>query len=83
VAELVVALTMKELSAKRRSTQPSPARLDLALLVTEKDGRVLRWIDIEPDDVAQLVDEGRVIGQPEMSDPMRLEPVSAPCAERS
>jgi hypothetical protein len=39
-----------------------------------------RGIDVEPDDVAQLVDEGGVVGQLELPDPMRLEPGSAPDA---
>jgi hypothetical protein len=37
-------------------------------------------IDIEPDDIAQFVDEARVVGQFELSDAMRLEPVRAPDA---
>ena len=37
-------------------------------------------INIEPDDVAQFVDEARVVGQLELADAMRLEPVRAPDA---
>ena len=39
-----------------------------------------RRIEVEPDDVAQLVDEGGVIGQLELPDAMRLEAVSPPDA---
>ena len=49
-------------------------RLDLALLVDGKHDGVRRGIDIEPDDVAQLVDEGGVVGQLELPDPMRWSP---------
>ena len=50
----------------------SVERVDLALFVyTEHDGRHQR-IDVELDDVAQLVDEGRVVGQLELPDAMRL-----------
>jgi len=58
----------------------SVERLDLALLVDRKDDGVRGRIDVEPDDVAHLVDEGRIIGQLELPDPMRLEPMGAPDA---
>jgi hypothetical protein len=45
-------------------------RLDLALFVDGKDDGVRRRIDVEPDDVVQLVDEGRVVGQLELPGPM-------------
>src|ERR1700722_15403165 len=55
-------------------------RLDLALFVDAEHDGVRRRIDIEPDHVAQLVDEIGVFGQLELSDAMRLEPVRAPDA---
>ena len=55
-------------------------RLDLALFVDAEHDSVRRRIDVEPDDVAQLADEVRVIGQLELPDAMRLEPVRAPDA---
>ena len=55
-------------------------RLDLALFVDAEHDRVRRGIDIQPDDVAQLVDERGVLGQLELPDAMRLEPVSPPDA---
>ena len=55
-------------------------RLDLALFVDRQDDGVGRRIDIEPDDVAQLVDERGVVGQLELPHPMRLEPMGAPDA---
>ena len=35
-------------------------------------------IDIEPDDVAQFVDEARVVGKLELENPVRLEPMGVP-----
>ena len=37
-------------------------------------------IDIEPDNIAQLVDELRVVGELELVDPVRLETMRAPDA---
>jgi hypothetical protein len=43
-----------------------------------------RRIDIGADNVAQLADEVRVIGQLKLPHPMRLEPVGAPrCTARN
>ena len=58
----------------------SVERLDLALLIDGKDDGMGRRIDIEPDHVAQLVDERGVLGQLELPHPMRLEPMGAPDA---
>jgi hypothetical protein len=55
-------------------------RLDLALLIDRQDDGVVRRIDIEPDDVAQFGDELRVIGQLELTHPMRLQAMRPPDA---
>ena len=55
-------------------------RLDLALLVNRKHDGVRRRIDIEPDDITQLGDKIRIIGQLELAHPMWLKPVGAPDA---
>ena len=55
-------------------------RLDLALLVDRQHDGVRRRIDIEADDVAQLVDELRVVGELELSPAVRLQPVRLPDA---
>lgn len=51
---------------RRRAVQ----RLDLGLLVHAQDQRLLRRVEVEPDDVADLVDELRVVGQLERVDPV-------------
>ena len=47
-------------------------RLDLALLVDAQHHRMLRWIEVQPGDVAYLLDEERVVGQLEVLLPVRL-----------
>jgi len=54
--------------------------LDLALLVDREHDGVRRRVEIEPDHVAQLLDEPRIVGEFELPDPVRLEPVGAPDA---
>ena len=55
-------------------------RLDLALLVDREHDGVRRRVEIEPDHVAQLLDEPRIVRELELPDPVRLEPVGAPDA---
>ena len=54
--------------------------LDLALLVEQKHDGVGRRIDIEPDHVAQLVDEVRIVRELELPITVRLKPVCLPDA---
>ncbi len=55
-------------------------RLDLALLIDRQHDGVRRRIDIEPDDIAQFVDELRIVRKLELPDPMRLKAMGAPDA---
>ena len=55
-------------------------RRDLALLVDRKDDGVRRRIDVKADDIAQLVDELRIVGELELLHPMRLQVVCPPDA---
>ena len=48
-------------------------RLDLRLFVDREDDGMGGRIDIKPDNIAQLVDELRVVGKLELVDPVRLE----------
>ncbi len=54
--------------------------LDLRLLIDREHDGMGGRIDIEPDNIAQLVDELRVIGELELLDPVRLETMRAPDA---
>src|SRR5271166_3028353 len=64
----------------QRSRSPNWLNLDLRLLVDRENDGMGGWIDIEPDDVTQLVNELRVVGELELLHPMRLKAVSAPDA---
>ena len=48
---------------QRQSGLRSIKRLNLALFIDRQDDGVCGRIDIEPDDVAQFVDEARIVGQ--------------------
>jgi len=48
-------------------------RLNLRLLVDAQHERLVRWIEGEPDDVPDFVNEQRVLRQLERLDPMRLQ----------
>ena len=65
---------------QRQSGLGAVQRLNLALLVDRQDDGVRGRIDIEPDDVAQFVDEARIVGQLELAHPVRLKAVGAPDA---
>jgi hypothetical protein len=47
-------------------------RLNLALLVHREHDGMGGWVDVEPDDVAQLGGELRIVGRLEASDAVRL-----------
>ena len=55
-------------------------RLDLALLVDREHDGVRRRVEIEPDHVAQLRDEPRIVRELELPNPVRLEAMGAPDA---
>src|SRR3954469_7123228 len=52
--------------------------LDLLLLVDGKHDGVSGRVDMEPDNIAQFVDELRFSGKLELLDPMRLKTMRAP-----
>ena len=58
---------------QRQSGLCAVKRLNLALFVDRQDDGVCGRIDIEPDDVAQFVDEARIVGQLERAHPVRLQ----------
>jgi len=53
-------------------------RLDLGFFVHAQHQRLVRRIEVEPDEVADFVDEQRIFGQLEGLAPMRLQPERAP-----
>ena len=65
-------------SAGRARCGPAPRFA--ALFVDREDDGMGGRIDIKPDNIAQLVDELRVVGELELVDPVRLETMRAPDA---
>ena len=49
-------------------------RLNLGLLIHAQDHRVVRRVEVQPDDVAHFLEEERIGGQLEGLGPMRLDP---------
>ena len=54
--------------------------LDLAFLINGQDDGVGRWIDVEPDDITQFVDEVGVIRELELPITVRLQAMGTPDA---
>ncbi len=57
-------------------------RLDLALFVHRQHHGMSRRVDVEADDVAQLGRKVGIVGQLELTQPMRMQPVRSPNALR-
>jgi hypothetical protein len=53
-------------------------RLNLALLIDRQDNGVVGRIDVEADDLVQFGDKLRIVGQLELTHPVRLEAMSTP-----
>jgi hypothetical protein len=58
---------------QRQSGLRAVQRLNLALLIDRQDDGVRGRIDLEPDDIAQFVDETGIVGELELAHPVRLE----------
>ena len=73
VADVVVCLPRRHPRHQRQHRRRAVERLDLRLLVDAEHDRRLGRIEVEPDDVAHLVDELRIRRELERLDLMRLE----------
>ena len=62
----------------RKRRLHSVERLDLRFLVHAKDDGALRWVEVQADDVSDLLDEERVVGQLERLRAVRLESEGSP-----
>ena len=77
----VVVRTPFHLPGSHRQKRLLPVEsLDLRLLVDTQDDGVLRWVQVETDDIAHFLDEERVGRDLERLDPMRLEREGLPDA---
>lgn len=80
VASIVVRATL-DLAGTHRQQRPCPVqRLNLGLLIHTQHQRFVRWIQVQTDDIPDLLDEERILGEFEGLGPMRLEPEGAPDA---
>ena len=80
MADVVVRDAFDIAEAEREQGLGAVEGLDLALLIDAQDDRVVGWIEIEPDDVAHLLDEEGIRGDLEMLLAMRLETERLPHA---
>ncbi len=80
VADVVVGLGLGATWRDGSAWAGALESLDLALLVEREHDGVARRIHIEPDDVLDLLGEGRIVRALEAADPMRLEAMGIPDA---
>jgi len=80
VAEIIGGASFELAGAQRQNRLGTAQRLDLALFIHAQHQRVDRWAQIQPHDVADLLDQLRVFGQDEALLAMRLEAKSSPDA---
>ena len=78
MADVVVGLSLGHTDVHRQDGLRTLERLDLRLFIHRKYNRVLRRVDVETDDIADLLDELRVVRDLETSDNVRLEPKGLP-----
>ena len=60
---VVVAAAFGLARAHRQQRLGPIQRLNLRLFIDAQNQRAIRWIQIEPDDVAHFVDEQRILGE--------------------
>ncbi len=72
VADVIVGLALRNVGAQGQHRPCPVQRLNLALFIDTEDDRLRRRIEVEPDDVPQLVDKMRILGQLEPRDAMGL-----------
>ena len=78
VADVVVGAPLGHARHHRQDRCTAVQRLDLRLLVHRENQRLLRRIQIQPDNVADLVDELRIVAELKGVHQMRLEPERLP-----
>ena len=78
VADVVMAAPLGHPGHQRQHRRRPVERLDLRLLVDAQHDRRLGRVEIEPDDVAHLVDELRIRGKLERLRLVRLQPEGSP-----
>jgi hypothetical protein len=80
VAAVVVGASLRLAQAHRQQRLTAVEGLDLRLLVDTQHQRVLGRVQVQPDDVAHLLHEQRIVGEAEGCAAVRLEPERLPDA---
>ena len=80
VSSVVVCSSLDLAWAHRQQRLRPLQRLDLRLLVHAQNQRIVRWIHVQTDDVANFLDQQRIGRQLERLNPMRLQPKRPPDA---
>ena len=80
VARVVVSHTSGQSGPHRQRRLRAIKRLNLGLFIHAQHQGLLRWVQIEPDDIGQLPVELGVAAELEALDPVRLQPVLLPDA---
>ncbi|MGF6851352.1 hypothetical protein OKW29_000238 [Paraburkholderia sp. CI3] len=78
VAHIVVRVSLRDARGQRQRRLGAVQRLDLALLVHAQHHGLERRVQIQPDDIAHLVDEKWISGELEGLLPMRLQSEGTP-----
>src|SRR5262245_39739160 len=78
VTNIVVGWALRYARQQRQNGSGAIERLNATLFVDAKDHRLRRGIQIQPHDVAQLLDEPRIVRQLEPRDAMRLKAMLTP-----
>ena len=72
MAPVVVRSPFRPADLQRQRRRGAIQGLNLALLVHTEHERPIRWIQVQPHDVTDLIDEEWILRQLERLDPMRL-----------
>jgi len=78
VPSVVMRAPLGDPGLERENRGASIQRLNLTLFIDAEHERAIRWIEIQPDDVADLLDKLRIFREFERLDAMRLQPERAP-----
>jgi len=78
MSHVIMGLPFRDARPQRQHRPRAIERLNPALLIHAEYDRFLRRIQVQPDDIAQCLDEVRVRRQCEAADAMWLKPVLAP-----
>lgn len=78
IAFVVVCLCLQSSGEKWKAFWCPVECLNLALLVTGKDQRMFRWIEVETDHIHKLLSKSWIVRNFERLDAMRLQPIIRP-----